>query len=124
MAAFRTYYPDHGDIAHLNFSPSAGREMTGPHYALIITDREYARVTGYALACPITSHPRGWPFELAVPKGLLPLKAGEVLESVILTDAVRQIDFRERSAALVAKAPTELVAAVLARIAALVHIST
>lgn len=96
--------------------------MAGPHYALILSDRDYARVTGYALACPITSHPREWPFEVAVPRGLLPPKAGLAVDSVILADAVRQIDFRERSASFVAKASPEVVAAVLARVAALLHI--
>ena len=28
-----SYTPDRGDLVHVNLSPSAGREITGPHYA-------------------------------------------------------------------------------------------
>ena len=111
--AYRTQFPDSGDIIHINLAPSAGREMTGPHYALVLSSREYVKVTGTVLVCPITSHVRGWDFEVALPAGLLPAKkgVGEV-ESVIHSDAVRQLDFRERGGAIVAKAPAGVLAQV------------
>jgi len=111
--AFRTVFPDRGDIIHINLSPSAGREMTGPHYALTLSTRDYAKITGTVLVCPITSNVRGWEFEVALPLGLLPPKkdVGPV-DSVVHADAVRQLDFRERSAAIVAKAPMGIVAEV------------
>jgi len=108
--AIRMLFPDRGDIIHLNLSPSAGVEMTGPHYALTLSTRDYAKITGTVLVCPITSHIRGWPFEVHLPSGLLPPKqgVGEV-DSVVHADAVRQQDFRGRSASLVAKAPLQTV---------------
>lgn len=111
--AFRVQFPDSGDIIHVNLSPSAGREMTGPHYALVLSTSGYAKITGTVLVCPITSHVRGWAFEVAVPRGLLPAKqgVGEV-DSVIHSDAVRQLDFRERGGAIVAKAPASVMAEV------------
>jgi len=111
--AFRTAFPDRGDIIHINLSPSAGREMTGPHYALTLSTREYAKITGTVLVCPITSNVRGWEFEVALPEGLLPPKKDVgVVESVVHADAVRQLDLRERSATIVAKAPVGVVAEV------------
>jgi mRNA interferase MazF len=111
--AFRTQFPDSGDIVHVNLAPSAGREMTGPHFALVLSSQEYAKVTGTVLVCPITSHVRGWDFEVPLPRGLLPAKkgVGEV-ESVIHSDAVRQLDFRERGASVVAQAPPAVIAEV------------
>ena len=123
--SFRTEFPDEGDIVHINLAPSAGREMTGPHYALVLSTREYAKVTGTILVCPITSHVRGWDFEVPVPIGILPPKknVGEV-QSVIHADAVRQLDFRERAASIVAKAPPSVIAEVRDILAAALGIPT
>jgi len=111
--AIHMQLPDSGDIIHVNLAPSAGREMTGPHYALVLSTKEYAKITGTVLVCPITSHVRGWDFEVELPRGLLPPKkgVGEV-DSVVHSDAVRQLDFRERGGAVVAKAPLGVIAEV------------
>jgi mRNA interferase MazF len=111
--AHRATFPNSGDIIHVNLAPSAGREMTGPHYALVLSSREYAKVTGTVLVCPVTSHVRGWDFEVALPRGLLPPKQGVGgVDSVVHSDAVRQLDFRERGASIVAQAPASVVAEV------------
>jgi mRNA interferase MazF len=80
--------------------------MAEPHYALVLTPITYNRKSGIAIVCAITSHARSWPFEVSMPEGLLPPKRGVgAAKSVVLADAVRQVDFRERSMAFVAKAP-------------------
>lgn len=109
----RAEYPDSGDIIHINLAPSAGREMTGPHYALVLSSAEYAKVTGTVLVVPITSRVRGWDFEVPLTPGLLPPKKGlGEVSSVIHLDAVRQLDFRERGATVVAKSPPAVIAEV------------
>jgi mRNA interferase MazF len=109
----RTLFPDSGDIIHVNLAPSAGREMTGLHYALVLSSAEYAKVTGTVLVCPITSRVRGWDFEVPLAGGILPAKKGiGEVASVVHSDAVRQLDFRERSASVVAKAPPGVLAEV------------
>ena len=111
--SYRTELPDSGDIVHLDLAPSAGREMTGPHYAMVLSSKEYNKVTGTVLVCPITSRVRGWDFEVTLPRGILPAKrgAGEV-DSVVHSDAVRQLDYRERGGAVVGKAPAGVIAEV------------
>lgn len=112
--SYRTYLPKRGDLVHLNFSPSRGHEMADRHYALVISALGYNRRSRMAIVCPITSRARGWPFEVDVPRGLLPPKAGmEQTSSVVIADAVRQVDFRERETEFVAVAPPELVEEVL-----------
>lgn len=125
IMAFRTPFPDSGDIVHIHLARSAGREMTGPHYALVLSSREYAKVTGTVLVCPITRHPRGWDFEVPLPPGLLPPKkgVGEV-DSVVHSDAVRQLDFRERGASVVAQAPATVIAEVRDIVAQVLGIPT
>lgn len=104
-----SYTPERGDLVHVNLSPSSGRELTGPHYALVLSPRTYNRATGLVVCVAITSRHRGGPFEVLLPRGTLPAKAGTgQVDSVILCDALRQLDYRERSMARVAKCPPEV----------------
>lgn len=119
--ARHAYTPDRGDLVHVNFSPSAGREFTGPHYALILSPGTYNRATGLAVGVPITSRIRGGPFEILLPKGILPPKAGAGdVDSAILADALRQLDYRERSMSLIAKCPRQILDEVTLRALSLI----
>jgi mRNA interferase MazF len=101
-----TYVPDRGDFVHVNLSPAAGRKLTGPHYALILSPKSYNHATGVVICVAITSRIRGGPFEVRLGKGHLPAKAGiGDVDSAILVDALRQLDYRERSMSFVAKCP-------------------
>jgi mRNA-degrading endonuclease toxin of MazEF toxin-antitoxin module len=116
-----TYTPDRGDLVHVNLSPSAGRELTGPHYALVLSSISYNQRTGLTVCVAITSRIRGGPFEVRLPPGLLPPKAGAGdVESVILCDALRQLDYRERSTIFIAKCPRPVLDDVNARSLALI----
>jgi mRNA interferase MazF len=116
-----TYIPDRGDLAHVNLSPSAGRELTGPHYALILSPKSYNQASGVAICVAITSRIRGGPFEVPLPKTILPPKAGAGdVDSVILSDALRQLDYRERSMAFIAKCPRDILDEVTTRSLALI----
>ena len=110
----RTYVPRRGDLIHMNFSPSAGHEMAGRHYALVISHHAYMRESGMAIVCVITSRIRGYPYEIPLPADLLPPKkdVGRV-SSVVIADSVRQIDYRERETEFVNTAPEALVERVL-----------
>ena len=115
-----SYTPERGDLVHVNLSPSAGRELTGPHYALILSPKPYNRLSGLVVCVAITSRIRGGPFEVVLPKGHLPPKSGVgEVDSVILSDALRQLDYRERSMEFIDKCPRPLLDEVTARLLAL-----
>jgi mRNA-degrading endonuclease toxin of MazEF toxin-antitoxin module len=115
------YTPDRGDLVHVNLSPSAGRELTGPHYALILSPKSYNRANGVAICVAITSRLRGGPFEVPLAKGHLPPKAGVGdVASAVLCDALRQLDFRERSMEFIGKCPAEVLDEVTIRSLALI----
>src|SRR5690348_9403628 len=106
---YRTYVPKRGDLVHMNFSPSSGHEIADRHYALVLSAHGYNRKSRMAIVCPITSHPRGWPYEVPVPAGLLPEKKGVgTVQSVVLSDGVKQVDYREREMEFIAAGPKEL----------------
>lgn len=112
--SYRSYTPNRGDLVHMNFSPSAGHEMADRHYALVLSPLSYNRQARMALVCPITSRSRGWAWEIELPPNLLPAKAGiGQVRSFIVSDAVRQVDYREREMQFIAPAPAAVVEEVL-----------
>ena len=114
--AERTYFPDRGDLVHMNFQPSAGREQTGRRYAIVLSPRNYNRASGLAVCCPITSQVKGYPFEVAL--------SGGRVNGVVLCDHVRSVDWRERSMQFTEKASADVVQDVADHIGALVGART
>ena len=90
------YVPDAGDLVWLTFDPQAGREQRGRRPALILSPRTYNRRALLAIACPITSHAKGYPFEVAV-------KSSAKIMGVILADHLKSIDWKERDAEFAGK---------------------
>jgi len=120
--SYRSYTPKRGDLVHMNFSPSAGHEMADRHYAIVLSALSYNRKSRMAVVCAITSRVRGWPFEVELPAHLLPHKQGVgAVTSVIVADAVRQVDYREREMAFVAEAPRAVVEEVLDKLLAVLE---
>jgi mRNA interferase MazF len=117
--ARHTYFPDRGDLVHLNFSPAAEHELADRHYGLVLSTRSFARVTGFSLVCPITSNTKPWPFDVRVPRGILPPKSGREIESVVMTDQVKSVDFRDRECSFIAKAPDEVLDEALGKVRAI-----
>lgn len=105
----RAYVPDAGDLVWLTFDPHAGHEQRGRRPALILSPRAYNSRARLAIACPITSHVKGYPFEVALP-------AGSKISGVVLADHIKNLDWHARRVTFAAKAPTELVADVRERL--------
>lgn len=87
----RSYVPDAGDLVWIDFDPHAGREQSGRRPAVVLSPAAYNVRSGLALACPVTSHTKGYPFEVALP-------AGGRVQGVILSDHLKSIDWRVRRA--------------------------
>jgi len=106
----------------MNFSPSAGHEMADRHYAIVLSALSYNRKSRMAVVCAITSRARGWPFEVELPANLLPPKQGVgAVNSVIVADAVRPVDYHEREIAFIAEAPRAVVEEVLDKLLAVLE---
>jgi mRNA interferase MazF len=104
--------PEGGDLIWLTFDPQAGREQAGRRPALVLSPKIYNVRSGLALACPITSQLKGYPFEVAIP-------AGHDLTGVILADHVKSVDWRARRAERIAHCAPEVLDEVRARLAPL-----
>ena len=109
----RSYVPDAGDLVWLTFDPQAGHEQRGRRPALILSPRAYNAKARLAIACPITSHAKGYPFEVALP-------SSSALTGVVLADHVKNLDWNARRAVFAAKAPAEVVTDVRERLRVLI----
>jgi mRNA interferase MazF len=107
-----TQAPDKGDFAHLDFDPQAGHEQKGKRFALVLSPRAFHEKCGLAFVAPITTHSKGYPFEVAIHPGLR-------RRGVVLADQMRGIDWRARDLVVTDRAPEALMDEVLARIAAI-----
>jgi mRNA interferase MazF len=70
---------------------------------------------GLALACPITSRGKGFPWETPLPPGL-------PIEGVVLADHIRNVDWRARGAQHIARASDSLVDAGMGKMLAVLEV--
>ena len=106
------FVPDAGDLVWLTFDPQAGHEQAGRRPALVLSPKPYNQKSGLALACPVTSQIKGYPFEVLVPTGC-PVKG------VILADHIKSLDWKARRAEKICRVPPPALNEVLARLAPL-----
>jgi mRNA-degrading endonuclease toxin of MazEF toxin-antitoxin module len=64
----------------------------------VLSPRIYNAKAGLAVACPITTQAKGYPFEVAVP-------AGHGATGVILADHVKSVDWKARRAEKLGRCP-------------------
>ena len=109
----RTFIPDRGDLVWVSLNPTLGHEQSGRRPALVLSPKSYNRKTGLCVICPATRQRKGYAFEVIT-------VGGDGEESVILSDHLRNIDWRIRKAQLIYRVSDEVLNAVVARIEALI----
>jgi len=82
------YIPQRGDIVWLDFDPSQGKEIKKTRPALIISPLNYNQKVGLALICPIISHIKGYPFEVAL--------LSQNIKGVVLADHIKSLAWKAR----------------------------
>ena len=107
------YVPAKGHIVWLEFSPQTGHEQAGRRPALCISPKEYNEKVGLALFCPITSHIKGYPFEVQLP-------AIAAVTGVILADHVKSFDWKAREAKYICSLPDKQLKEVLNKLRLLI----
>ena len=112
----REYVPEAGDLIWLDFTPQAGREQAGRRPAVVLSPRTYNERTSLAVVCPVTSHAKGYPFEVPVPPG-------QSIKGVVLSDHLKSLDWHQRKAQKTGRITASLLAQVRDRIAALLGLS-
>jgi mRNA interferase MazF len=108
------YIPDSGDIVWIMFNPQAGNEQVGHRPALVLSPKAYNGKVGLAILCPITSQVKGYPFEVKIPDGL-------EVNGVVLSDQVKNLDWRARQAKFSCKLPSSTYNEVVQKLSVLIH---
>jgi mRNA interferase MazF len=108
------YTPDRGDAVWITFNPQAGHEQAGRRPALVLSPLTYNRKVGLAVLCPITSQIKGYPFEVIIPHGLK-------VTGAILSDQVKNLDWKARDTKLICKLPSAVTYEALKKLNALLR---
>ena len=110
----KAYVPDAGDIVWLMFDPQAGHEQAGHRPALVTSPAIYNGKTGLMVCCPMSTKIKGHPFEV--------LTEVDGVESAVLSDQVKSLDWKIRKAKKKGVINPEAMAHVRAKIKALLLI--
>jgi len=101
------YCPKRGDVVWLTLNPQAGHRP-----ALVLSPESYNRKVGLALFCPITSHVKGYPFEVNIPHG-------HKIDGVVLADQVKSLGWKVRQTSFCCTLPNETVHEVINKLGTL-----
>lgn len=96
------YIPERGDIAWMVLEPRTGHEQSGRRPVIVLSARALAEHTSLAVVCPITSKVKGLPYEITL--------KNTKTSGAILPFHVRSVDYRERKAKFIEKAPAAVLA--------------
>ena len=83
-------------------NPRAGREQGGRKHAFVLSPESYNTKVGLAIICPITNQIKGYPFEVVIPEGY-------GVTGDILSDQIKNLDWKARKASFHCKLPEHLV---------------
>ena len=111
----KKYLPERGDIVWISLNPQAGHVQAGRRPALILSPSAYNSKVGLAILCPITNQVKGYPFEVIIPANL-------EVTGAILSDQVKNLDWKTRKAEFKCKVPQHVTRETLAKLNALLKI--
>ncbi len=96
------YVPDRGDIAWMILDPRIGHEQSGRRPVMVLSYKELAEHTNLVIVSPITSNVKGLPYEVVL--------SDTKTQGAVLPIHVKSVDFRNRKAVFIEKAPSHVVA--------------
>lgn len=106
------YVPERGDIVWLSFGVGQGREQRGRRPALVLSPQFVSARSHLTLVCPITSHAKGYPFEVPLVVQGTPC--------VLLVDQIRAVDWTKRRMKFLEHADIAVVTAAVKKVVALI----
>lgn len=106
------YVPARGDAVWLSLDPQSGREQAGRRPFVILSPSAYNTKVGLAIICPITNQAKGYAFEVEIPEGLR-------VKGVVLSDHVKNADWRTRKIEFICRLPESVVNDVIEKLAVL-----
>lgn len=113
MVRKKSAAPRQGGIYKVSLDPTMGHEQRGYRPVLVVSPLNYNAKSGLALVCPITSHRKGYPFEVVTGVGKL--------EGIILVDQIRALDWQARKFVYAGKLDNKVFEEVRAKLLAILN---
>lgn len=110
------YVPDVGHVIKIDMDPSTGHEQAGWRPAIVLSPSVYNHKTNLLIAVPVTNQVKGYPFEVVLPSAMK-------TTGVVLSDQIKNLDWRARRAKYVENAPADLLKSIHERIFLLLSLS-
>lgn len=108
--------PNRGDVIHLEFDPSSGTEMKGPHFGLVVSGKAFNQ-RGLAMVCPISQGAA----DAARTAGTVVSLTGTGMDTqgAVYCHQLKSLDWKSRKAKRKEQAPQSIIDEVLGRIEAI-----
>jgi mRNA interferase MazF len=110
------YVPERNDLVWLDFEPTRGKEIGKYRPALVLSGKAYNQATGLLICCPVSTSVRGAKTEVLVSNLEKP--------SVVASNLVTTLDWRQRKVKKIAKAEAGVLDEVLLRLIPLIGIDS
>lgn len=111
-----TYLPNRGDIVHLDFDLSSGREIKGPHFGLILSGKLFNQ-RGLAMICPISQGAAAAARTYGTVVTLM--GAGTDTQGAVHCHQLKSLDWQVRNVRFKESVPQHILDEVLARVEAI-----
>jgi mRNA interferase MazF len=109
----KPYVPNRGDMVWVNLNPTRGHEQANIRPALVLSPLNYNKKTGLCVVCPVTSQIKAYPFEVVI--------EGKKVQGAILSDHVRNLDWKQRDLRFIEKAPQSVLNEVSSKLVVLIE---
>ena len=103
------YVPRRGDLVWLDMNPQTGHEQAGRRPVAVLSPVAYNSKVGLMLCCPVTSRIKAYPFEVV-------LSGDAGVEGAILSDQIKNLDWKARRAEYIGKLDNTTLSEVLEKI--------
>ena len=110
------YTPDRGNIVHLQFDPTSGQELKGPHFGLVVSAKAF-NSRGLAMICPISQGGAATARSYGTVVTLL--GSGTDTQGAVHCHQLKSLDWRVRKAKFKESVPAVIIDDVAARIEAI-----
>jgi len=80
----KSYIPGAGDIVLVHVEPRAPGVAPRPKPALVLSPSAYNKKTGLMVCCPVTTHIKGYPFEVLI---------DTTPDQAVLADQIKTLDW-------------------------------
>ena len=96
----------------MNFNPTIGHEQSGKRPALVVSSYKYNSKSLMFIVCPITTQNKNYPFKVEC--------ISEKVSGFILSDQIKNIDWKERKVIYITKVDEATLTAVIDKIKLLI----